>query len=100
MLIVNGVAAVIAKLAGAGVATQATAGLGIALAGVTGAGAAGVLPDTVQEQVADAIETVTPFEAPRPVDDPGPGGASSDDDDADGGRFDRPFDGREGPSRR
>ena len=25
---------------------------------------------------------------------------ASDDDDADGGRFDRPFDGREGPSRR
>ncbi len=92
MLFINGLAAVVAKVAAAGTVAQATAGLGIALAGVTGAGAAGVLPVTVQDTVAAAVETVTPFDLPDShdvdeADDSGVDGITADveADDADPG---------------
>jgi hypothetical protein len=48
----------------AGLAT----GLGLAFAGVTGAGAAGVLPDPVQGEVSGVLEAVTPLEQPEAAD--------------------------------
>jgi hypothetical protein len=65
MALFEGIAAVLAKIASASTVAQATAGLGIAVAGVTGAGAAGVLPGQVQDTVAGAVEAVTPFELPH-----------------------------------
>ena len=59
-------AAVVAKFAGAGTVAQVAAGLGIAAAGVTGAGAAGALPGPVQDVVASAVETVSPIDLPHP----------------------------------
>jgi hypothetical protein len=44
-------------------------GLGIVLVSATGAGAAGVLPDPIQDQVSGVVEAVTPFELPHPADD-------------------------------
>lgn len=58
-------AAGLAKFASAGAVAHATAGVGIALAGVTSAGAAGVLPGPLQDGVATTIEAVTPFELPN-----------------------------------
>ena len=57
------------KLASAGAVAQAATGLGIALAAVTGAGAAGVLPDPVQDRVSGILEAVTPFDLPDPAAD-------------------------------
>ena len=57
-------AALAAKIATTSTLVQATAGLGIAVAGVTGAGAAGVLPGPLQDGVASAVEAVSPFELP------------------------------------
>lgn len=57
-------AAAAAKLTSAGVVAQAATGLGVAVASVTGAGAAGVLPEPVQDQVASVIQAVTPFDLP------------------------------------
>ena len=57
--------ALLAKFLSAGAVAQAAAGAGVALVAVTGAGAVGVLPDPVQNTVAVAVETVTPFELPR-----------------------------------
>jgi hypothetical protein len=54
--------ALIAKILSAGAVAQAAAGAGIAVVAVTGAGVAGVLPDPMQDTVAAAVETVTPFE--------------------------------------
>ena len=65
MALFEGIAAVLAKVASASTVAQATAGLGIAVAGVTGAGAAGVLPGPVQDTVAGAVEAVTPFDLPH-----------------------------------
>lgn len=65
MALIEGIAALVAKVASASTVAQATAGLGIAVAGVTGAGAAGVLPGPVQDTVAGAVEAVTPFELPH-----------------------------------
>ena len=70
MALLEGIAALLAKVASASTVAQATAGLGIAVAGVTGAGAAGVLPGPVQDTVAGAVEAVTPFELPRADDQP------------------------------
>jgi hypothetical protein len=53
-----------AKFASAGAVAQAATGLGIALASVTGAGAAGVLPAGVQDHVSGVLEAVTPFDLP------------------------------------
>jgi hypothetical protein len=69
MLLLEGLAALAAKIASASTVAQATAGLGIAVAGVTGAGAAGVLPGPLQDGVATTVEAVTPFDLPRSVDD-------------------------------
>src|SRR4051794_9876181 len=69
MLLLEGLAALAAKVASASTVAQATAGLGIAVAGVTGAGAAGVLPGPVQDGVATTVEAVTPFDLPHSVDD-------------------------------
>lgn len=51
-------------LAGLGVAAKATFGVGVAMASVTAAGAAGALPDAVQNVVATSVEAVTPFDLP------------------------------------
>ena len=69
MLLLEGLAALAAKVASASTVAQATAGLGIAVAGVTGAGAAGVLPGPLQDGVATTVEAVTPFDLPHSVDD-------------------------------
>ena len=71
MALLEGIAALVAKVASASTVAQATAGLGIAVAGVTGAGAAGVLPGPVQDTVAGAVEAVTPFELPHATPDHG-----------------------------
>ena len=52
------------KFLSAGAVAQAATGAGIIVVAVTGAGAAGVLPDPLQNTVAAAVETVTPFELP------------------------------------
>lgn len=51
-------------LAGLSVAAKATFGVGVAMASVTAAGAAGALPGAVQNVVATGIEAVTPFDLP------------------------------------
>jgi hypothetical protein len=53
----------------AGAFAQAALGLGVVLAGVTGAGAAGVLPGPVQDEVSSVVEVLTPFELPTSADD-------------------------------
>ncbi|TQN43712.1 hypothetical protein FHU33_3175 [Blastococcus colisei] len=63
-------AAAAAKFASAGVAAQAATGVGLALVSVTGAGAAGVLPASIQDGVAEVIESVTPFDLPEAADRP------------------------------
>jgi hypothetical protein len=62
-------AAATARLTSAGAVAQAATGLGIVLASVTGAGAAGVLPDPVQNPVSSVLEAVTPLELPDSADD-------------------------------
>src|SRR4051812_19624565 len=47
MMLFEGLAVLAAKITGASTVAQAAAGLGIAVAGVTGAGSAGVLPGPV-----------------------------------------------------
>ncbi|TFV63873.1 UNVERIFIED_ORG: hypothetical protein E4P37_13895 [Bacillus sp. AZ43] len=68
--------ALLAKFLSAGAVAQAATGAGVVLVAVTGAGAAGALPGPVQDTVATAVETVTPFELPGgdevPVDEPAP----------------------------
>lgn len=58
-----------AKLAGLGMAAKAGLGLALAGASVTGAGAAGVLPDPAQNAVAEVVGAVTPFEFPDGAND-------------------------------
>lgn len=53
---------------GQAIAAKAVAGVTVALVSVTGAAAADVLPQTVQDQVSDAFETVTPLELPDSAD--------------------------------
>lgn len=53
-----------ARAAGWGLAAKVGLGLGVALTGVTAAGAVGVLPDAADNGVRGAIESVTPFEFP------------------------------------
>ena len=64
MVLLEGLAVLAAKITSASTAAQAAAGLGIAVAGVTGAGAVGALPGPVQDVVAGAVETVSPFDLP------------------------------------
>ena len=47
----------------------AALGLGMAATGLTGAAAAGVLPDALQRAVGSVVETVTPFSVPKPAGD-------------------------------
>ena len=58
-------------LAGLSVAAKATFGVGVAMASVTAAGAAGALPDAIQNVVASGVEAVTPFELPDSGDESG-----------------------------
>ena len=68
MFLVEALGALTAKVAAASTVSQAVAGLGIAVAGVTGAGAAGVLPPPVQDVVAGTVEVVSPFDLPDSAD--------------------------------
>ena len=54
-------------LAGLSIAGKLALGAGMAAAATTGAGTAGVLPDSVQHQFARAFDTVTPFEVSDPA---------------------------------
>ena len=67
-------------LAGLSVAAKATFGVSVALASVTAAGAAGALPDAVQNVVATSVEAVTPFDLPDSGDDATEPVAEPDDD--------------------
>ena len=62
-------AAAVAKFASAGTVAHATAGVGVALVTVSSAGAAGVLPASLQDGVATTIESVTPFDLPDSTDE-------------------------------
>jgi hypothetical protein len=62
-------AGILAKLAGLGVAAKAGLGLAVAAAGVTGAGAVGMLPASVQHVVATAVDSATPFTFPDTAND-------------------------------
>ena len=53
-------------LAGLGIAGKLALGVGGAAAATTGAGAAGVLPDSVQHAVSNVVGAVTPFSLPDP----------------------------------
>jgi hypothetical protein len=81
-------AGIAAKLGAAGALTKGAAGVSIALASVTGAAAADVLPDAVQDRVAGAVEQVSPFDMPDSADarpDVAPDGAEVSRDAQDGG---------------
>lgn len=54
----------LAKVMSAGVLAKTTAGAALAVTAVTGAGAAGVLPDPVQDPVAAVVEGVSPLDLP------------------------------------
>ena len=56
--------ALFAKLLSAGAVAQACTGAGVAVVLVTGAGAAGALPDPVQTTVSSVVGAVTPFDLP------------------------------------
>lgn len=61
----------LAKLAALGLTAKVgVAGAAVAAA-TTGAGAAGVLPDSLQDAMADAVAAVTPFQLPSSADDAG-----------------------------
>ncbi len=75
MVISELLAGLLAKLAALGAASKAALGLGMAAASVTGAGAAGILPDPAQHAVATAVSAATPFE----IDDPDDVVAGADD---------------------
>ena len=66
MLISELLAGLLARLAGLGAASKAALGLGVAAASVTGAGAAGILPDPAQQAVAKVVSAATPFEFEDP----------------------------------
>src|SRR4051795_10055357 len=67
-MLLQGIAAVVTKIASASTVAQIATGLGVTVAGVTGAGAAGVLPGPIQDGVAGAVEAVTPFDVPDSAD--------------------------------
>lgn len=60
MAIVSGLTAAAAKIAGLSAVAKASAGLTVAAASIGTAGAAGVLPDPVQDQFNTVVETVIP----------------------------------------
>jgi hypothetical protein len=58
----------LAALAGLSLGLKVLTGTGVALAGVTTAAGAGVLPDVVQERISGVVRTLTPFDLdPAPV---------------------------------
>jgi hypothetical protein len=61
--------ALVARAAGAGLVAKIVLGSTVAVAGVTGAGAAGALPDPAQDAVARVVGVVSPFEFPTSADD-------------------------------
>lgn len=65
----------LARVAGVGIAVKLAVGVSAAAAGVMGAGAAGVLPETADKAVRHAIEIVSPIE----FDDTDPGVRRGDD---------------------
>lgn len=71
------VVAIVAKLGGASLAVKASAGAVIALASTGTAGAAGVLPEVVQDPFDSVVEGVSGNETPDPT--PGPTPAPADD---------------------
>jgi hypothetical protein len=56
--------ALFVKFVSAGAVAQAATGAGVVLVAVTGVGAAGALPASVQDTFATVVATVTPLEAP------------------------------------
>lgn len=69
----NPLSRLLRNVAAAGFAAKIAMGAGVAAASVTGAAAAGVLPDSVQDAIAGAVRAVTPFEFPSQAGDrPGP----------------------------
>jgi hypothetical protein len=67
----HGVSIVATKLAGLSLAAKVGVGVSVATAGVAGAGAAGVLPDTANGRARAAIEAVTPVDFAEPAVDHG-----------------------------
>jgi hypothetical protein len=67
----------LAKLASLGLAAKATAAVAALLAATTGAGAAGALPNSIQQAAADVVSAVSPFEIPRPEDAVAPADAGA-----------------------
>ena len=68
VLLTELLAGLVAKLSALGMAAKAALGMAVAAAGVTGAGAANVLPDPAQHAVASAVSAATPFEFADPRD--------------------------------
>lgn len=84
------------KLASLGLAAKLGVAATVTTAGVAGAGAAGVLPDQVNERARDAIEVVTPLELDEPATDHGDNFGSTVSSDATGESDGEPgVDGRE-----
>lgn len=79
-MIFNLLSGLAAKLSAAGLAAKAGVGLTMAAASVTGAAAAGVLPDPVQHAVAGVANVVSPIEFPDQADDPADFGERVSDD--------------------
>jgi outer membrane biosynthesis protein TonB len=72
-----------ARLGAAGLLVKSAAGVSIALASVTGAATADLLPEQVQDRVAAVVEHVSPFDLPDSADqrpEPGPTGTDIADD--------------------
>lgn len=67
----QGLSIAASKLMSLGLAAKVGLGLTVATTGVAGAGAAGALPDQVDERARDAIEAVTPIEFDQPAADHG-----------------------------
>lgn len=70
----------LAKLASLGLAAKASLAVAAVLAATTGAGAAGALPDSMQEAAADVVSAVSPFEIPRPDEAAAPADAGPPDE--------------------
>jgi len=73
-MIVQAFASAIARASGLGVAAKlAAVTTVVTVAGVSSAAATGALPAPIQSVVADSVDTVTPFNIPRPSDPHAPG---------------------------
>lgn len=58
-----------AKLAALGLAAKASLGVGLATVGVAAAGTAGVLPNELQHDLAQVVDSTTGINLPDPIDD-------------------------------